>query len=146
MLLVQQVCTQVTTYFCELSDQSDNVPNLPIMVLMTDNGDGTYTADYAVTGGSGTVSISVELIYVTSGNSLIARYFPNYSWVDPFTLTTTDANIDFNWGGGNVGPLSVSDSASVIWTGYILSPTTGNVKFTTTGDDGSIIEVAGVRN
>ena len=46
VLNVENVCTVVNTYLCELSASSDNLSGLPIIKKMADNGDGTYTSDY----------------------------------------------------------------------------------------------------
>lgn len=53
------------------------IPGLPMEKLMTDNGDGTYTADYVVSGSAGTVSASVEL---ASAPTIFVEYFNLSGW------------------------------------------------------------------
>ena len=47
-LRVENLCTVSTHYTCDLVAPSQNLSGLPIIKTMTDNGDGTYTADYLV--------------------------------------------------------------------------------------------------
>ncbi len=58
-------------------------------------------------------------------------------------VTTTVANIDFNWGGGSVlgGP---SEDVMVRFTGSIISPVTQNISFLATADDGTKLYLDGV--
>lgn len=59
------------------------------------------------------------------------------AWVP--AATRTDANIAFDWTGGDVLPAGVvpANPYSIRWTGYIVAPNTGNYKFCTETDDGS---------
>lgn len=50
----------------------------PLSILMTDNLDGTYTADYTISGGAGAVSLSISGSQSSPG--LLAEYFSNSSW------------------------------------------------------------------
>jgi hypothetical protein len=59
---------------CDLSPSSDNLAGLPIVTEMTDNGDGTYTADYIVSA-DGSVTVSVELVET----GILVEYFTNRS-------------------------------------------------------------------
>lgn len=59
-LKIEQQCTISSNICCVTSPTQDNVPGLPIDATMTDNGDGTYSHTYTVTGGGGTVTASVS--------------------------------------------------------------------------------------
>ena len=98
---------------------------------MTDNGNGTYEADFMVSASSGTVSIVVEGVQ----GGLDAEYFTNRSWSGAPAITQIDDQIDFNWGHGNITPLSVSNNASVKWTGVVIPPSAGTYTFTVVADD-----------
>jgi hypothetical protein len=47
-LRVEDLCVVSTHYGCDAVLPSQNLPGLPIIKKMTDNGDGTYSADYTV--------------------------------------------------------------------------------------------------
>ena len=74
----------------------------PTMMLMTDNGDGTYSADY-----TSLVEATIDVsVFLNQGCGLIAEYFTNKVWSGTPAITQVDENINFNWDNGNVGPLS----------------------------------------
>ena len=67
--------------------------------------------------GDGDVEI---LAAIPQANGLYGEYYdttPTPS--SPPTVTQIDPKIEFNWLEGNIGPLSVSDSVSIRWTGFI---------------------------
>lgn len=75
-LIVEEQCSWVGQgQSCTPDPFAVVIPELPIEVIMTDNGDGTYEADYMVTGVAGLVSVSVDLVMK---NSLYVEYY-NYS-------------------------------------------------------------------
>lgn len=71
IMRLEQHCTVTNSRLCVEDAASDNVPGLPTFTVMTDNGDGTYQADYTMTG-AGTITVSVELM---SGNGDWLEYY-----------------------------------------------------------------------
>ena len=65
---------------------------------MTDNGDGTYDADYSVTATSGTVTVSVDLV---NSEGIVAFYWTNTALTGDPAITRVEPNIDFTWSDGN---------------------------------------------
>ena len=61
---------------CELSASSQNLSGLPIIKKMSDNGDGTYSANYLLTQ-TGSVTVSVELMSKSSSGGAYVEYFDN---------------------------------------------------------------------
>jgi len=74
-LRVENFCTVTVNHRCDLSPDSANLSELPILTQMTDLGDGTYTSTYVITE-YGPVTVSVELMNV---GGLYAEYFNNNS-------------------------------------------------------------------
>lgn len=68
---------------------------------MADNGDGTYSADFLVSGGSGVVTASVMI-----QGGIVGEYFENNSWSGTPAFTQSDQTINFNWAYGAVTPLT----------------------------------------
>ena len=56
---VEDLCTPVDAYTCTLDPANDAVSGLPMNIAMTYSSNGTYEADYTISGDSGTVSVSV---------------------------------------------------------------------------------------
>ena len=72
-----------------------------------------------------------------SGTGLRAEYFNNNTLTAPYTLTRTDATVDFFWGDGTPAPGVInSDNFSARWTGQVEAPITGTYIFSTDTDDG----------
>ncbi|HEV8508693.1 MAG TPA: putative baseplate assembly protein, partial [Chitinophagaceae bacterium] len=81
-----------------------------------------------------TFSGSVKSEFLSQG--LMTRYYENTEF-NVFKLERIEDKIDHNWGSG--GP-SVSgltnDTFSIIWSGWIQAPATGEITFYTQSDDG----------
>jgi hypothetical protein len=71
-----------------------------------------------------------------------AEYFPNRHLSGAPTIVRTDANIDFNWGGGSPDPQIPVDHFSARWT-QTLHFEEGNYEFTVAADDGVRLFVNG---
>jgi len=88
---------------------------------------------------------------VGAGDGLTGEYWNVGTTTMPPTAmptTTPDAtqaaaNINFNWGNGNVTPLAVADGAVARWTGYVEPRYTGHYTFYTNTDDGVRLYVGG---
>ena len=101
---------------------------LPILKQMTDNGDGTYTADYTVPSG-GTFFVSVELF---QAGGLNAEYFNNLSWTGSPAVNKVDPTIDFGYSNFfKTQPTNIS----VRWSGILVPPYTESYTFYMFGDD-----------
>ena len=96
----------------------------------------SFAASASVTVISGTPAV------VEVGTGLLARYFTGMSY-NTFNNQRVDANISFAWGAGN-NPVGGIDTFSVLWTGQVLAPETGNYVFHTNSDDGIYLWVNGV--
>lgn len=60
ILRVEQLCTPVDAYTCTIDPATnDSVPGLPMNIPMIYISGGTYAADYTISGGTGTISVSV---------------------------------------------------------------------------------------
>ena len=101
---------------------------LPILKQMTDNGDGTYTADYTVPSG-GTFFVSVEL-FQTGG--LNAEYFNNISWTGSPVVNKVDLTIDFDY---STFFKTQPTNISVRWSGLLFAPYSESYTFHMFGDD-----------
>ncbi|SFF26733.1 PA14 domain-containing protein [Spirosoma endophyticum] len=72
-----------------------------------------------------------------SGTGLRADYFNNNTLTAPYTLTRTDATVDFFWGDGTPATGVINtDNFSARWTGQVEAPVTGTYIFSTDTDDG----------
>lgn len=96
----------------------------------------SFSASASVTVTSGTPT-TVEV-----GTGLFARYFTGMSF-NNYYRSRVDANIAFAWGSGS-NPVGGADAFTVLWTGQILAPETGNYIFYTNSDDGIYLWVNGV--
>ena len=105
----------------------------PTIVSATYSG---FSASASITVVSGT-PVTVEV-----GTGLLARYFTGMSF-NTFNNQRIDANIAFAWGAGS-NPVGGVDAFSVLWTGQVLAPETGNYIFHTNSDDGIYLWVNGV--
>lgn len=137
-LKIEQLCTVSGSTCCTLSAFQDSVPGLPIEVTMQDNGDGTYEHTYLITGGGGTITLSISVL--TEGGAY-AEYYTNSSLSGSPSYCFAEGPIDNNWGGGVVTPTSQADSVSARWTGYIYPPTTETYQFEILHDDQFAITV-----
>ena len=98
------------------------------LTKMTDNSNGTYTATYTI---STVTTISISVYVLTPG--LYGQYYSNTDFTGTPT-TRVDSTISFDWGSGNIGPLSIVD-ASATWTGRLLAPYSELFTFTLGADD-----------
>lgn len=96
----------------------------------------SFSASAAVRVVSGTPAVDEV------GTGLFARYFTGMSF-NTFNRSRVDANIAFAWGAGN-NPVGGADAFTVLWTGEILAPETGNYVFYTNSDDGIYLWVDGI--
>ena len=103
---------------------------LPIRKKMTDNGDGTYTADYTVPSG-GTFTVSVDL---TLTGGLKAEYFSSPAWTGTPTITRIDPTVYFNWG-SSFPTTPAIDWVSARWSGILAPPYSETYTFSFQCDD-----------
>jgi len=92
------------------------------------------------------VLTSCLLLMLVSSNSAFAvpglsgsywnLYNQKYNATTPPDLSRVDSEINFNWGNNRPDSAIGYDNFVVRWTGYILIPTDGDYKFSTTTDDG----------
>lgn len=123
MLRVEDQCNVVSgeTMTCIEDAASDNVAGLPIFTEMTDNNDGTYTANYSLGSvAAGTnVGISVELV---ADNGVWVEYYNNRDLSGaPDTAGWEYNDLNYNWGTGFVTSTSASN-VSVRWWAKIIAP------------------------
>jgi len=78
-----------------------------------------------------------------NGNGLSGEYYDNISLSGTPVLTRTDAEVDFNWGGGSPSSSIPADSFSVRWTGKIEAQMSETYTFYTLTDDGARLWVNG---
>ena len=83
-LYIEQKCTYYGCSCVEDAD-SDSVPGLPMLIRMTDNGDGTYEAPYMISGGSGTISASI--LIAQPDNGICGEYWDDPGWTGAPTIT-----------------------------------------------------------
>lgn len=74
---------------------------------------------------------------------LKGEYFSNSEWKGTPVLTKTDTSINFNYGDGSPDPKVPSNNFSIRWTGKLIGPVTGKVKFAIGSDDGSYLYING---
>lgn len=129
-LHIEQLCYVTDNYRCDLSLLQDNVATLPIIKQMTDNGDGTYYADYLVPE-AGTMTVSVVLL---RQGGLYAEYFNNAFLDGVPALTRVENFLDYEWGEGLVTE-EAGDFVSVHWYGKLRAPITEDFTFILSGDD-----------
>jgi uncharacterized protein (DUF1800 family) len=115
----------------------------PVRIEFYENGGGA-TAGFAwtINGGEKQIIPQVNLYSLrpnsgrNNGTGLRAEYFNNVNQATPFAVVRTDANIDFNFGGGGPGSGLPADGFSIRWTGLVEAPATDLYTFSTTSDDG----------
>ena len=101
-------------------------------------------ASKTITGLSpGTYSYTVD--NSNNGSGLKGDYFNNMTLSGSPTLTRTDANVNFNWGGGSPDPSIPNNTFSVRWSGLIQPLFSETYTFSTTSDDGIRLWVNGVQ-
>ena len=130
-LHVEQLCYITDNYRCDLSSQQDSVPELPKMIQMTDNNDGTYSAEYDVPQ-EGTVTSTVVLI---RQGGLSAEFFNNAFLDGVPAMKRVENFLDYTWGEDLI-TMEAGDFVSIHWYGKLKAPVTEDVTFILTGDDG----------
>lgn len=122
-LKVEQKCNVAGSgsLLCVEDIGHSNVAGLPLFILMTDNSDGTYQADYSFTGGVSTsLTVSAELV---TGTGMWVEYYTNKDHIGtPAASGFETSDINYNWGSGNIGPLSTGSNASVRWWTKLMVP------------------------
>lgn len=98
---------------------------------MTDNGDGTYRADYTINR-DGKITVSVVIARV---GGLSAEYFNNAFLEGVPIKQQVDNTINFDWSDGLITD-ETGDFVSIHWYGKLLSPATEDFTFVLNGDDG----------
>jgi beta-glucosidase len=72
-----------------------------------------------------------------TGHGLRGAYFSNANLEGTPVQTRTDADIDFNWTGKDVGIPGIGpENFSVRWKGRLIAPTTGKYRIALAADDG----------
>ncbi|MGI5870013.1 MAG: PA14 domain-containing protein [Kiritimatiellia bacterium] len=79
-----------------------------------------------------------------SSNGLIGRYYKRQGFRGE-SLRRLDSKIDFNWGTGSPMKGIPSDRFSVIWTGSLVPPVSGDYKFNLKYDDRATLTIDGKR-
>jgi hypothetical protein len=118
-------------YRCDAAEDGSAYTELPQFIQMTDNSDGTYSADFTIFR-DGDVTTSVVL---ARQGGLHAEYFNNAFLSDSPTLTKVDHKLDFNWSDGMLTP-EAGDFVSVHWYGKLLAPKSEPYTFVLKGDEG----------
>ena len=65
MLIVEKQCTMLDQYYCRPDNSLNAITGLPIVKQMEYDSvlnDGTYSAPFTISGTSGTISVSVDLV------------------------------------------------------------------------------------
>ena len=93
---------------------------LPIFKKMTDNGDGTYSADYMLSQ-TGSVTVSVELLSEGGGGAYVEYFDNNAVSGAPVFAKKEMKSLNFQWGFGLVTP-SQSDNVSARWYFKLIAP------------------------
>eukprot|EP00474_Spongospora_subterranea_P005088 CRZ05546.1 hypothetical protein [Spongospora subterranea] len=116
-----------------LSSSHVTVPTGPNWVIATvaDNGDGTYTADYAPEL-TGTYDLNIGLA-VPGG--LRGKYYDNMWFLNSPTINRVDSSISFNWGLSAITTFGV-DYVSVRWEGKLKPAYSQTYTIYVTADDG----------
>jgi parallel beta-helix repeat protein len=76
------------------------------------------------------------------GGGLVAAYFDAIDLSGP-AVARTDAQVQFDWGGGSPATGIAADTFSARWSGQVFAYETGNYSFFTTADDGVRLWVNG---
>jgi glucose/arabinose dehydrogenase len=113
-----------TTY--EFSSWSDG--GARAHTISTPDGDSTYTATFSEV--------------AAGARGLSADYYGTANLTGT-PVTRTDAQVDFDWGGGEPVAGLGADTFSVRWTGSVEPPVTGTYTFYTHSDDGVRLWVDG---
>ena len=74
---------------------------------------------------------------------LQGEYYDNSEWKGKPVLTRIDTAINFNYGDGSPDPTIPKNNFSVRWTGKLVGPATGKIKFAIGSDDGSYLYING---
>ena len=131
-LHVEQLCfLSPGNYRCDLSLDQTNTKGLPILKLMTDNGDGTYSIKFTIYE-NGSISVSIVLARI---GGLYAEYFNNAFLDGPNVLSRVDNTIDFDWS-ENLITAEAGDFVSAHWYGKLRAPITEEFTFIFNADDG----------
>jgi hypothetical protein len=139
-LHVENTCVVTDNYRCDESSAHSEFADLPLFLEMTDNNDGSYSADFVIHR-DGFITVSVVL---ARKGGLYAEYFNNafLSGV-PSVADKVDNVMKFDWGYDSLTPES-GDFVSIHWYGKILAPTTEDFTFILSGDDGFRMYLDGV--
>lgn len=138
-LHVDDLCYVTDNYQCVLSQNNYALEEVPIYTQMTDNGDGTYFANYTIARES---QVTVGIIIARQGG-LYAEYFNNAFLSGVPTVTQVDNFFDFQWGENLVTP-EAGDFVSIHWFGKLLAPHSEDFTFKLSGDDGFRMYLEGV--
>lgn len=98
---------------------------------MTDNGDGTYYADYNIPQ-NGKITVSVVLM---RQGGLWAEYFNNAFLDGVPAMTRVENFLDYDWG-ENLITEEAGDFVSIHWYGKLLAPYSEDYTLIFSGDDG----------
>ena len=115
-LIAEDVCTWDGNDCISDPEENDNLEGLPQEFLMTNNGDGTYTASLTVSD-LGTLSVSAKVYR----QGLKSEYEKNSDTQD----IKYGEGVVHDWGTGDINGMSldvVGDIIRVKFKGYILPP------------------------
>jgi hypothetical protein len=130
-LEVTNECDRNLNFYCAEVASTRKVLDSPIVMQMTDNLDGTYSAAYSVPL-DGTITVSVFLM--RSGGAY-SEWFDNLLMDGTPALSRIDSEIDFDWG---TGPI-IDTRASFVYSRFytkIKAPYTEDYSFVVDGDSG----------
>lgn len=107
---------------------------------MTDLGNGNYTYTFAVVFG-GQVSI---MVFLEKAAGVYGVYYNNNNFGGNPAYGEITTNINFNWGGGNVGPY-LSDEVTAIFRSNLIPTISGTYLINMIHDDGAKFLFDGVQ-
>jgi glucose/arabinose dehydrogenase/N-acetylneuraminic acid mutarotase len=107
-------------------------------------GEHTIVMEYFEAGGDALARLSYALVQGSiPPNTWRGEYFTNNNLAGLPLMVRGDAEIDFDWGGGNPAPNFPSNTFSVRWTRDIAVASAGSYRFATTTDDGVRLSIDG---
>ena len=124
-------CYLDNNFYCTESPDATNILQPPIMKLMTDNGNGTYTTTYS-SKYDGLATLDILVLYQ---GGWYAEYFNNAFLDGVPAIKRTDNLINFDWGTGLV-TADAADFVSARWFGKVKAIATEEVTFILHADDG----------
>ncbi|CAM9174743.1 unnamed protein product, partial [Chrysoparadoxa australica] len=113
---------------------SEVCPCLLIQVLVDDNGDGTYTAEYAVEESG---SFELHVTHAHQGG-LLASYYSD-AFMEELSTSRVDATVDWNWSEHAVAG-AAADYLSISWSGRVEAPISEVFEFQLEADAGAAAE------